>query len=77
MNNAFKMEIKKELKPTSFWLFYGWGSLAVAVTTGALTAKYLLQYDPTNWVNLTIWGLLSVLCTICFIRFVIRKIRKA
>ncbi|TCN63068.1 hypothetical protein [Acetobacteroides hydrogenigenes] len=70
------MEIKKESKPTTSLLFDGWGSLAVAVATGALTVKYLIQYDPKNWVNLTIWGLLSVLCTICFVRFIYRKFSK-
>ena len=40
------MEIKKESKPTTSLLFDGWGSLAVAVATGALTVKYLIQYDP-------------------------------
>ena len=70
------MEIKKESKPTTSLLFDGWGSLAVAVATGALTVKYLIQYDPKNWVNLTIWGLLSVLCTICFVRFAYRKFWK-
>ena len=56
--------------------FNRWGNLIIAVLSGVLAVRYILSTDFHSWKSLVAAGVMSALCLLCFIRFVIRKIRE-
>jgi hypothetical protein len=56
--------------------FNRWGSLVIAVFTGVLAVRYILSTDFRDWKSLVVAGVMSALCLLCFIRFLIQQIRE-
>jgi hypothetical protein len=56
--------------------FNQWWSLIIAVFTGVLAVRYILSADFHDWKSLVVAGVMSALCMLCFIRYLIQQIRK-
>lgn len=79
-SSTYKMEKPKSSEqpeqPYLSRFFNQWWSLIIAVFTGVLAVRYILSADFHDWKSLVVAGVMSALCLLCFIRFVIRKIRE-
>ncbi|WP_320051962.1 hypothetical protein [uncultured Acetobacteroides sp.] len=56
--------------------FNRWGNLIIAVLSGVLAVRYILSTDFHSWKSLVAAGVMSALCLLCFIRYLIQQIRK-